>query len=224
MNALLEIATFSLDAALIAGDADADRIELCVDYAAGGLTPPMEVITEVTKRLSCPVFVMIRPRGGNFIYSSAELHQMKEELLQAKKQGAHGFVFGILDEDGTIDEAANSALIALAAPLPCTFHRAFDRLPDQRVGLETLIRCGFSRVLTSGGPGSAAENIGTLRDLVDQATGRIIVMPGGGIRPDNLKEIAARVGALEYHSAAITGNRQAPDAAAIASMKSAIAR
>jgi copper homeostasis protein len=222
MSPLLEIATFSLDAALMADAAGADRVELCVDYAAGGLTPPMEMIAKATKGLNCPFFVMIRPREGNFVYSPSELEQMKEELAQAKQGGAHGFVFGILREDGTIDETANTELVALAAPLPCTFHRAFDRLSDQSTGLETLIRCGFKRVLTSGGPGSAADNLDSLKNLVAQAAGRIVVMPGGGVRPENLKYISSTVDAMEYHTAAIIGNQNLPDQGAIKAMKKAL--
>jgi copper homeostasis protein len=182
----------------------------------------MELLAETVRQVSCPIFVMIRPRGGNFIYTPAEVEQMKEELLQAKQQGAHGFVFGILRPDGTIDEETNAALIALAAPLPCTFHRAFDRLSDQTAGLETLISCGFHRVLTSGGPGSAPDNVAPLKTVVAQAAGRIIVMPGGGIRPENLAKIAATVGAVEYHSAAITADSLIPNAQAISAMKKAL--
>src|ERR1043166_9628214 len=139
MSLLLEIAAFNLEAAIIAGEAGADRIELCMDYAQGGLTPPPVIITAAVERLTCPVFVMIRPRGGAFIYTEEELAQMKHELILAKEAGAHGFVFGVLQDGGKIDEPANSTLVELAAPLPCTFHRAFDRLWDQEAGLEQLI-------------------------------------------------------------------------------------
>ena len=148
---------------------------------------------------------------------------MRHELILAKEAGAHGFVFGVLQDGGKIDEPANSALVELAAPLPCTFHRAFDRLWDQEAGLEQLIRCGFTRVLTSGGLGSAIENIDTLKALVDQAEERIIVMPGGGVRPENLEQLVAATGAAEYHSAAITDQSALPDRQAIADMKQSLA-
>lgn len=222
MSPLLEIAAFSLEAALIAGHAGADRIELCVNYLQGGLTPPQQAIAAVKARLDCPVFVMIRPRAGDFIYTASELDQMKRELIGAKQSGADGFVFGIVNADGEINESANSALVALSHPLPCTFHRAFDNLADKEVCLEKLIECGFQRVLTSGGPGSAGSHINTLKALVARAAGRIIVMPGGGIRPENVGQLTAEVGATEYHSAAIVSNSELPDKLAIAAMRQSL--
>jgi copper homeostasis protein len=222
MRPLLEIATFSLEAAIIAGRAGADRIELCVDYAAGGLTPPQDMIAEVVRRLTCPVFVMIRARPGNFIYSGKELEQMRQDIVSAKEAGANGFVFGILEEDGTISEPACSELVSIASPLPCTFHRAFDELAHKKEGLEKLITCGFRRVLTSGGPVSAMANPNTLKALVDQAAGRIMVVPGGGIRPSNLRQLAEFTGAMEYHSAAICGHGLLPDVEAIIQMKQSL--
>lgn len=214
MKPLLEIAVFGLEGALIACEAGADRIELCVNYAQGGLTPSPDLVTAVVSRVTCPVFVMIRPKHGDFVYSAAELLRMKEDIVRAKQCGASGFVFGILQESSGIDEVACRELIQLAAPLPCTFHRAFDDLQDKSTGLEQLIRCGFQRVLTSGGGGSAIEHVGILKSLVAQAAGRIVVMPGGGIRPANLGQLAA-TGATEYHSAAVTGHSELPDEQAI---------
>jgi copper homeostasis protein len=224
MKPTLEIAAFSLEAAIIAGLAGADRIELCLDYAQGGLTPPAEMIREATNRLNCPVFVMIRPRPGDFIYTEPELEQMKQALTAARQCGAQGFVFGILRENGEIDEGACRTLLALAHPLPCTFHRAFDRLSDQHAGLETLIRFGFRRVLTSGGPVNAAAHMKALKDLVYLAADRIIVMPGGGIRADNLGQLVTATGAKEYHTAAITDHSMLPDKQAIADMQQCLLR
>lgn len=199
--------------------AGADRLELCIDLAAGGLTPPADMIRQAKEEGLCPFFVMIRPRGGGFVYSDAEFSKMKEELLMAKSSGADGFVFGILDEEGTVNENANKELVTLAAPLPCTFHRAFDDITDKQAALEQLISCGFERVLTSGGVGSAADYGNELKQLVSQADGRIIVMPGGGVRSNNLQQIKALTGATEYHSAAIIIGGTIADAGAVKSMK-----
>jgi len=205
MKPLLEIAAFNSHSAAIAAAAGADRIELCIDYTAGGLTPDDDTIMAARTGLSCPFFVMIRPRAGNFVYTQAEQETMKTDLLRAKALGANGFVFGILKADNTIDEAANKELVSLAHPLSCTFHRAFDDIADKPASLETLVRCGFQRVLTSGGRGNAVAYTDQLRALVLQAEGRIVVLPGGGIRATNIREIRELTGASEFHSAAITG-------------------
>lgn len=218
MKALLEIAAFNITSAQRAAKAGADRIELCSDYTAGGLTPLDEIIMQARASLSCPFFVMIRPRPGGFMYTAAERTCMKEDLLRAKALGADGFVFGIIDEDGRIAEAANKELVALAHPLPCTFHRAFDDLENKAAGLEILINCGFQRVLTSGGNGNAIDYAEALEQMILQANGRIIVMPGGGVRASNIGLLREITGALELHSAAITGQDEQADPAAIQDM------
>ena len=138
MQLLLEVAVFNMESARIAANAGADRIELCSALVAGGLTPSVEMMMQANEELRCPFFVMIRPKPGGFMYSVAEISQMKEDILMAKAHGASGFVFGILKQDGTIDEAANAALLAIAYPLPCTFHRAFDTIENKQAALETL--------------------------------------------------------------------------------------
>lgn len=219
MKPLLEIAAFNLESAIIAAQAGADRIELCIDQSQGGLTPPPGMIGEARAQLTCPFFVMIRPEGGGFIYTDAVITVMKEELAAAKSLGADGFVFGILNEDGTVNETANSELISLANPLPCTFHRAFDEIEDKVAALEVLIRCGFQRVLTSGGVGNAVDFCAELKQLVNQAGDRIIIMPGGGVRSTNLTTIREQTGAKEYHSAAIINKGSTADSGAIREMQ-----
>ncbi len=223
MNHLLEIAAFNIESALIASQAGADRVELCSELAAGGLTPSIETMTKVRQRLSCPFFVMIRPEPGGFVYGNEAFAKMQDELLAAKKCGADGFVFGILKKDGTVDEAANKTLVALADGLPCTFHRAFDAIQDKPAALETLISCGFQRLLTSGGVGNAADYCDALRQLIVQAGNRIVIMPGGGVRLNNIDVIRKRTGASEYHSAALQGNNSFADPALIKDMKATLA-
>ena len=212
---LLEIAAFSIESALIADKAGADRIELCSDLSSGGVTPSIEGIKEAKAKLSCPFFVMVRPRGGDFFYSDAEIGAMKQQLLEAKALGVDGFVFGVLDKDGLIDVAINKNLVNLAHPLPCTFHRAFDAIEDKQAALETLISCGFQRLLTSGGVGNAIDYCKELNALIKQADGRIVVMPGGGVRGINIDQLRNETAASEYHSAAIINGGAITNAAEI---------
>jgi copper homeostasis protein len=221
---LLEIAAFNIESAIIADKAGADRVELCSGLAAGGLTPTVEDMIQARETLNCPFFVMIRPKPGNFVYTTEELSRMKQDLVLAKAHGADGFVFGVMKADGTIDEAANLDLVKLADPLPCTFHRAFDDIDDKENAVETLIRCGFRRILTSGGVGNAADYGDSLHQLIDRASGRIVVMPGGGIRSNNIDFIKGKTGAGEYHSAAITDGGAFANALAVKEMKAILNR
>ncbi|XP_071419952.1 copper homeostasis protein cutC homolog isoform X1 [Pithys albifrons albifrons] len=149
-----------------------------------------------------PVFVMIRPRGGDFLYSDREVEVMKADIRLAKLHGADGLVFGALTEDGRIDTELCTALLAVCRPLPVTFHRAFDMVHDPLVALETLISLGFERVLTSGCDSSALEGLSLIKRLAEQAKGRIVVMPGGGITERNLQRILEGSTASEFHCSA----------------------
>jgi copper homeostasis protein len=200
---ILEIACFNMESAFIAQRAGADRIELCDDYAAGGLTPSFNAITKAIKELSIPVFVMIRPRSGNFIYTGDEFRRMKQQVLFCKAAGAEGIVFGILDSDGNIDKARCRELVALANPMQTTFHRAFDEVKSPLDAMDELIACGFSRVLTSGRKSTARQGAEMISLLVKKANGNIHIMPGGGVRSDNLIQLKKKTGASEFHSAAI---------------------
>lgn len=215
----LEIACFSLDAIAIAQENGADRIELCPDRAAGGITPPAEMVAAARSLTTVALNVMIRPRGGNFVYSETEFQAMKNSITAYKKLGVDGFVFGILHPDGSIHQKANAELVQLAHPLPCTFHRAFDGLADPLQGLETLVACGFKTVLTSGVRTNVTEGVDLLQQLVAQAGDRITVMPGGGLRSSNARFLKQTTRATYYHSAAITNQSDLPNATEVAALK-----
>ncbi|RAK20938.1 copper homeostasis protein [Flavobacterium aquaticum] len=200
----IEIACFNLESALIAQKSGADRVELCADMSVGGTTPTIETIQQARENLTIDLYVMIRLRGGNFVYSGAEFEQMKSEIEAIKKLGVNGFVFGIMKYDNTINIEQNKALVDLAKPFPCTFHRAFDEVLDYKKALVDAISCGFSTILTSGTFPNVMEGKEVLRQLVIQANNRIEIMPGGGLRSTNISELNEMVKANWYHSSAIT--------------------
>lgn len=200
----IEIACFNLESALIAQKAGADRVELCADMLVGGTTPAIEMIQQACEDLTIAINVMIRPRGGNFVYSNSEFEQMKSEIEIIKKLGISGFVFGILNDDNTINIEQNKELVELAKPFSCTFHRAFDEILDCEKALENVISCGFSTILTSGTFSNVLEGKEVLKQLVIQANNRIEIMPGGGLRSTNISELDKIVHANWYHSSAIT--------------------
>ncbi len=199
-----EIACFNLESAILAQKAGADRVELCATISVGGTTPIIEMIQKVREHLTIDLYIMIRPRGGNFCYSDSEFNQMKSEIETIKKLGVNGFVFGILNEDNTINIDQNKTLVAEAYPYPCTFHRAFDAVSNFEQALEAVISSGFSTILTSGTFPNVMEGKEVLKKLVIQAKNRIEIMPGGGLRSTNISELNKIVGANWYHSSAIT--------------------
>ena len=203
-NKKIEIACFNLESATLAQKAGADRVELCANVSVGGTTPSIEIIQQAQKNLTIDIYVMIRPRGGNFVYSEPEFQQMKSEIETIKKLNVNGFVFGILNEDNTINIEQNNALIELTKPFPCTFHRAFDAVSNYEQALEDVISCGFSTLLTSGTFSNVTEGKEVLKKLVVQAKNRIKIMPGGGLRSANISELNQIVNANWYHSSAIT--------------------
>ncbi|CAG5185113.1 uncharacterized protein ALTATR162_LOCUS11225 [Alternaria atra] len=200
---MLEIACFNASSAITAARAGADRIELCADYAAGGVTPSLSTLQDVRKQVTIPVNVMIRPRGGNFLYADEELTLMKKEMEMLKPL-ASGFVFGILDADRRIDSARNRELVEIAAPLPCTFHRAVDETDNLEEAVETVVRCGFKSILTSGGAKSALEGADKLRQLQSKFGADLSLIAGGGVRSINIEELKKRTHTAWLHSAAIT--------------------
>ena len=200
----IEIACFNLESAVIAQKAGADRVELCADMSVGGTTPTIEIIQQAREHLTIDLYVMIRPRGGNFVYSEAEFEQMKSEIETIKKLDVNGFVFGILKDDNTINIEQNKVLVELVKPFSCTFHRAFDEVLNVEKALENVISCGFSTILTSGTFPNVMEGKEVLKQLVNQAKNRIEIMPGGGLRSTNISEINEMVDANWYHSSAIT--------------------
>ncbi|PNJ86926.1 copper homeostasis protein cutC homolog isoform X1 [Pongo pygmaeus] len=199
---LMEVCVDSVESAVNAERGGADRIELCSGLSEGGTTPSMGVLQVVKQSVQIPVFVMIRPRGGDFLYSDREIEVMKADIRLAKLYGADGLVFGALTEDGHIDKELCMSLMAICRPLPVTFHRAFDMVHDPMAALETLLTLGFERVLTSGCDSSALEGLPLIKRLIEQAKGRIVVMPGGGITDRNLPRILEGSGATEFHCSA----------------------
>lgn len=220
--ALLEIACFNGESALVAQAAGANRIEFCADMSAGGITPSLGSLREIRDRISIPIHVMIRPRGGDFVYTDAEFDTMKRDVLRFKDV-ANGFVFGILDQQGNVDVQRNRELTQLAQPLPCTFHRAFDVTTDSSRALDDVIECGFQTVLTSGGQTNAMAGRDMLSSLAEKSSGRIEIMPGGGVRSSNVKTLRSRTRARWYHSSAVTEDGDAADAAEVANLKAQLA-
>lgn len=197
---LVEAAVESLEAALAAVEGGAHRVELCANLAEGGTTPSLELLRATVSRLRIPVFVLVRPRAGDFVYTDAEHRTMLEQIEDAKAAGAAGIVTGALTAQREIDEARVTELIKAARPLPFTFHRAIGVCPRIEAALETLIRLGVDRVLTSG---DAAQ----IRKLVIQAAGRIIILPGGGINADNVARRVQETGVREIHFSVKTAQK-----------------
>ena len=197
---LVEAAIDTIESAIAAERAGADRVELCAGLDNGGTTPKAGLIGVTRTRINIPVFVLIRPRGGGFVYSADEIEVMKRDVRFARSEGAAGIVTGALDEKGRVDIVTTRALIEAAGGLSVTFHRAFDAACDLSEALEMLIDAGVSRVLTSGGANTALEGAHTIGRLVDQSNGRIIIVAGGGIRAHNVREVIARTGVTEIHA------------------------
>lgn len=198
---ILEICAATIQSAIHSENAGAQLIELCSELAVGGITPSYGMIQVVLKKVSIPVFVLIRPRSGNFTYSIDEFEMMKADILQCKKKGCAGIVSGVLNDDHTIDVRKTKELVALSKPLPFTFHRAFDWVPNPKEALETLIEMGVKRVLTSGQATTAEQGIKLLIQLKDQAKGRIQIIPGGGINENNVMRFKD-AGFEELHTSA----------------------
>jgi copper homeostasis protein len=200
MTPLLEISVESLASAIAAERGGAHRIELCSDLSIGGVTPTAELMRNARAAVKVPIFAMIRPRGGNFVYSASELAQMRRDIDLAKSCKMDGLVLGILHADHTVDIEHTRELVKIASPLPVTFHRAFDETPNLPRALEAVIQTGATRILTSGGKPTAADGAAVLADLVAAATDRTIILPGGGINTSNFPEIVRVTRAREFHS------------------------
>jgi len=199
-SCVLEIAIDTLERALAAERGGAHRIELCRELSNGGLTPSVELMRLARGRVRLPIFAMIRPRAGDFAYSEADFAEMQRNVTVAAQMGMDGLVLGILADSGRVDIERTRRLVELARPLPVTFHRAFDVPADPREALEDVIRTGAIRILTSGGAASAQVGVGCLTSLVETASTRIVVMPGGGITAMNAAHIAKTTGAREFHA------------------------
>lgn len=199
---IVEIVVFNIESAMKAQEGGADRIELCDNPAEGGTTPSAGVIELVRQNLSIDVYVMIRPRGGDFFYSNYDFHAMKRDVTQCQRLSVDGVVFGLLNADGTIDKKRCQELIARARPLKVTCHRAFDMARDPFEALEDCIEVGFDRILTSGRELHAAQGATLISQLVKKAAGRIGIMAGSGVNEDNVEGLVKTSGVNEIHFSA----------------------
>ncbi len=201
-NFQLEICSEGVESALNAFKGGCDRIELCDNLLQGGTTPSAGMMEYLRQQTRKGIFVLIRPRPGDFLYSNAEAEVMLRDIEQAKKLGADGIVSGALNADGSIDEGITKRLIEAALPLPFTFHRAFDLCIDPHEGLETIIKLGAKRLLTSGQQSSASKGKDLIKKLIKNAGSRICIMPGSGINSGNIADLAEYTGAIEFHASA----------------------
>ena len=202
MKFTLEVIGFTIESCILAQAAGAHRIELCDNPGEGGTTPSYGFIKAAREVLKIELYPIIRPRGGDFLYSDAEYEVMKADVQICKELGCDGVVIGILNADGTVDKMRCRELVQLAYPMGVTFHRAFDRVKDAAQALEDVIEIGCERILTSGLVPTALDGAETLAALIKQADERIVIMPGSGVRSDNIIELAKRTAAVEFHTSA----------------------
>ncbi|MCF3640967.1 copper homeostasis protein CutC [Rhizobium sp. TRM95111] len=201
---LIEICVEGIDGFLAAQAAGADRVELCASLMEGGLTPSLATIRAAVRAARIPVHVIIRPRGGDFLYSDAEFETMREDIVALRGEGVAGVVIGCLTPDGRIDEERMAALVEAARPMSVTCHRAFDMTADVADAVEALVRCGIDRVLTSGQRDTAVEGLDILRQTVALAAGRLVVMGCGALDAGNIRAVRDGAGLAELHFAALT--------------------
>ena len=199
MKTIIEVCVDSIESAVNAEAGGADRVELCDNLAEGGTTPSAGIIQAVRVRIGIGLQVMIRPRGGDFLYSPAEIEAMKYDIQVAKDLKADGVVFGCLTREADVDMERMSELIALARPMNVTFHRAFDMVRDPFSAIDALVTLGVDRVLTSGLHATAPDGAGMITDLVSHAASNIIILAGGGVRPHNIQQLVAQTGVQECH-------------------------
>ena len=223
-NAVLEIACFNIQSAIVAQAAGADRIELCRDYTLGGLTPLREVILLAKEQLHLPFFVMVRCREGNFVYNEEEINEMCNTVLYCKNLGVTGIVFGALTANNHIDLNACKKIIEAAEPMQITFHRAIDACVNANEGIEEIISLGFTRVLSSGLQKNALLGSKQLNEWQHRYQNKLGILPGGGIRAANIGAIRLQTGCSEFHSAAITSNAMCCDADEIKNMKQVLSQ
>ena len=209
MPLTIEIATSDFLTTKSAVEGGADRIELCANLAEGGTTPSYAHIKKCREAFDIALFPIIRPRGGDFLYTKDEFEIMKNDIKLCKELGCEGIVIGLLNMDGTIDMTRTSELIELAYPLEVTFHRAFDRCKDPFTALEELIEIGCQRILTSGQKPTVSEGVDLIGELNKKADDRIVILPGSGVRKDNIKMLAEKTGCIEFHSS-LRGKAKSP--------------
>ena len=195
----IEICCGSIQSAANAKAGGAVRVELCQGLVEGGTTPSLATIQYAVRELGLKVFVLVRPRGGDFCYNELEVKTMEEDVAFCKEAGASGIVVGFLHPDGSIDTELTRRFVELSAPLPVTFHRAFDECADPLNALEQIIECGCARILTSGCKPTAIEGAEMLQQLVKQADGRITILAGSGVTPENAVALREKTGVKEIH-------------------------
>jgi copper homeostasis protein len=199
---LLEVCAFNLPSSIIAERAGAKRVELCENPADGGTTPSYGTIKQTREKISISLYPIIRPRGGNFFYDEEEFAIIKQDILLCKQVGCDGISTGVHLQNGEIDTDRLKRIVEWAYPMGVTCHRVFDATPDPIKALEQIIDSGCERILTSGQKTTAPEGIEVLADLVQRAHGRIIIMPGAGVRSSNIQQLINATGATEFHTSA----------------------
>jgi len=204
MKRILEVCIDTIDSGIIAESAGANRVELCDNLVEGGTTPSLGAIRITRESLNIPINLIIRPRGGDFLYSDFDYRIMEENIHIAREEGINGVVLGILMADGHVDVERTGKLVERARPMAVTFHRAFDMTPDPFSALEEVILTGADRLLTSAHDNFVYNNARLIRELIEKADGRIIIMPGGGINENNIADIINKTNASEYH---LTGRK-----------------
>lgn len=202
MNFKLETIAFNIQSCVVAQNLGVHRIELCDNPNEGGTTPSFGFMKAARQKLQIEMFPIIRPRGGDFLYSTDEFDIIEQDIRTCKKIGCDGVVIGLLNADATVDKKRCSRLVKLAYPMRVTFHRAFDRVVNMEQSLEDIIDIGCARILTSGLFPTATDGLKNIQKLIAQANGRIIIMPGSGVRANNIIDIAEKTGAKEFHSSA----------------------
>ena len=200
MHPILEVCAGSLASALAAQEGGAYRVELCDNLYEGGTTPSYGTIEVARRMLSIRLHVIIRPRGGDFLYSDLEYEVIKQDVIHCREAGADGVVIGFLKDDGRIDTRRTLEIVKLALPMSVTFHRAFDMTRDPFEALDDLMGCGIDRILTSGQENQATDGSDLIARLISKSAGKLVIMPGGGLNEHNITEFAAKTGASEYHA------------------------
>lgn len=199
----LEISTYNIEGVKEALKIGVDRLELCNNVKEGGTTPSSGFVRAALATGHPNIFIIVRPRGGDFLYTDAEFQIIKDDILEAKRLGVHGIVCGLLNEDGSIDTVRTKELVELSKPMKFTFHRAFDMCNNPKKALEDLIAVGVDTVLTSGTENTAVEGASVLKDLVKLANNRITILVGSGVNASNIADLQQKTGAFEYHMSAI---------------------
>jgi copper homeostasis protein len=199
---LLEVCAFNLQSSIIAERVGAKRVELCENPADGGTTPSYGTIKQTREKIGISLYPIIRPRGGNFLYDENEFAIIKQDILLCKQLGCDGISTGVHLQNGEIDTERLNRIVEWAYPMGVTCHRVFDATPDPFKALEEIIDAGCERILTSGQKSAAPDGIEMLADLVQRADGRIIIMPGAGVRSSNIEKLINSTGATEFHTSA----------------------